>query len=164
MVLEAKIRRRLTGTRFPVSFSSHQTLSLEGDFDRYFTLYVPRDYERDALYVFTPDLMALLIDEAAPFDVEIIDDWMYIYSHRPFEMATTDAYARLDRIVETVGAKARRQSSRYWDDRVAPRDVNLVAQHGRRLRRLEDRLYVIGASVIVAGVVTILVTEAILRR
>ena len=44
-------RRRSTRT---------QVLSLEGDFDRYFTLYCPKEYERDALYVFTPDLMALL--------------------------------------------------------------------------------------------------------
>lgn len=42
-------------------------LSLEGDFDRYFTLYCPGDYERDALYVFTPDLLALLIDESRHF-------------------------------------------------------------------------------------------------
>lgn len=52
-------------------FARDQVLSLEGDFDRYFTPYCPKQYERDALSVFTPDLMALCIDEAAPFDIEI---------------------------------------------------------------------------------------------
>lgn len=64
MILDAKSNNSL-GTNLPVSFSRGQVLSLEGDFDRHVTLYCPREYERDALDVFTPDLMARLVDEAA---------------------------------------------------------------------------------------------------
>jgi hypothetical protein len=117
-------------------FSRDQVLSLEGDFDRSFTLYCPKEYERDALYVFTPDLMALCIDEAAPFDIEIVDDWLFVYSTRAFRMDDPYLLSRIFRIIDLVGAKALRQSRRYQDDRVdAPFPANMVAQPGQRLRR-----------------------------
>src|SRR5690606_7535742 len=79
MVLDSRANNRMLGlSNLPAGFRRDQILSLEGDFDRYFTLYCPKEYERDALYVFTPDLMALLIDEAAPYDVEVVDHWMLV--------------------------------------------------------------------------------------
>jgi len=137
MVLDSKANNGLFGgTNLPASFDKEQILSLEGDFDRYFTLYCPREYERDALYVFTPDLMALLIDNAAPFDVEIVDDWMFVYSATPFPPAQPAVYQRLFRIVETVGTKTLTQTDRYQDDRVAaPFASNIVAPQGARLKR-----------------------------
>ncbi len=137
MVLDSKANNGLFGgSNLPATFAKDQVLSLEGDFDRYFTLYCPKEYERDALYVFTPDLMALLIDEAAPFDVEIVDDWMFVYSARAFPSAQPAVYQRLLRIVETVGAKTLTQTDRYQDDRTAaPFAANIVAPQGTRLKR-----------------------------
>lgn len=136
MVLDSRANNGLLGsTNLPTVFSKDQVLSLEGDFDRYFTLYCPREYERDALSVFTPDLMALLIDEAAPFDVEIVDDWMLVYSARPFPLGDAGTYQRLLRIVGTVGAKALSQTDRYVDERIGAFDANTVAPQGKRLRR-----------------------------
>ncbi|PNW09026.1 hypothetical protein C1632_07975 [Microbacterium testaceum] len=65
-----------------------QRLSLEGDFDRYFHLSCPAGYERDALYLFTPDVMARFVDNASALEVEIVDDWMFLYS--PDELSTLD--------------------------------------------------------------------------
>ncbi|PJJ72567.1 hypothetical protein CLV46_2139 [Diaminobutyricimonas aerilata] len=137
MVLDARSNNGLFGaTTLPTAFSRDQVLSLEGDFDRHFTLYCPAEYERDALYVFTPDLMALLIDEAAPYDVEIVDDWMFVYSPTRFPPADEATYRRLFRIVDTVGAKTVAQTGRYADDRAGvDRTANLVAPQGRRLKR-----------------------------
>jgi len=70
------------GSNLPASFQKEQRLSLEGDFDEYFTLYCPEGYERDALYLFSPDIMARFIDNAAELDVEIVDDWMFLYTQR----------------------------------------------------------------------------------
>ena len=136
MVLDSKANNGLFGsTNLPQVFSRDQVLSLEGDFDKYFTLYCPRQYEADALYVFTPDLMALLIDDAAPFDVEIVDDWMFVYSAHIFEPLDAATYARLFRIVQTVGAKALSQTENYRDERVASTPgANIVAPQGQRLR------------------------------
>ncbi|MEO8528394.1 MAG: hypothetical protein ABI435_04890, partial [Pseudolysinimonas sp.] len=117
-------------------YTRDQVLSLEGDFNRYFTLYCPKQYEPDALYVFTPDLMALCIDEAAPFDIEIVDDWLFVYSPRAFAMDDPRLLSRLFRLIDVVGAKALRQTNRYQDDRVAaPFPANIVAAPGQRLRR-----------------------------
>ncbi|WP_460797877.1 hypothetical protein [Microbacterium sp. GXF0217] len=70
------------GSNLPASFDKDQHLSLEGDFDQYFTLYCPAGYEQDALYLFTPDIMARFIDSAAQLDVEIVDDWLFLYTQR----------------------------------------------------------------------------------
>jgi hypothetical protein len=110
--------------------------SLEGDFDEWFTLYAPDGYERDALYVFTPDLMALLIDEVSLFDVEVIDDRLYVYSRTGFTSLGPQFFRRLFRIIDVVGAKAQSQADRYVDERVGDKAANVVAPAGRRLRRL----------------------------
>ena len=136
MVLDSRVNNGLFGsTTLPTTFRRDQVLSLEGDFDRYFTLYCPREYERDALYVFTPDLMALAIDEAAPFDLEIVDQWLFVYSTTPFPLADAATYQRLLRLVSTVGAKALSQTDRYVDERIGEFSANLVAPRGRRLER-----------------------------
>ncbi|BDZ47220.1 hypothetical protein [Naasia aerilata] len=125
----------IRSSNLPIQFDRDQVLSLEGDFDRHFTLYAPQEYERDALYVFTPDLMALLIDEAGGFDVEIVDDTMFIYSATPFDLLSPATYERMRAIVATVGAKTLHQTARYADERVGDRLRNEVAPPGRRLRR-----------------------------
>lgn len=149
MLLDAKSNNNLFGSNLPTLFRKDQVLSLEGDFDKYFTLYCPREYERDALYVFTPDLMALLIDESAPFDVEIVDDWMFVYSSKPFSPTTPGNYERMFRVIETVGAKTLSQTERYSDDRVANFSANVVAPPGRRL---QTRVSVIAIVVVVGWI------------
>jgi hypothetical protein len=150
MVLDAKSNNSLFGSDLPVSFARDQKLSLEGDFDRYFTLYCPKEYETDALYVFTPDLMALLIDNSAQFDVEIVDDWMFLYSNKPLNLADAATMNHLFRIVDTVGAKTLGQTERYSDDRIGSAGADMVAPQGRRLRH----------GVPIAGIVVIAAISA----
>lgn len=99
-------------SNLPTTFARDQRLSPEGDFDAHFTLYCPAKYERDALYILTPDLMGLLIDEANTFDVEIVDDWMFLYSSRSLDLANPAIVTRLYRIIDTLGVKLRDLSSR----------------------------------------------------
>jgi hypothetical protein len=135
IVLDSRANNSIFGSNLPATLRKDQVLQLEGDFDRYFTLYCPKEYEQDALYIFTPDLMALLIDEAAPYDVELVDEWMFVYSSKPFELADPAVLQRLFRIADTVGAKALDQTERYADERVGDFDANIVAPQGARLRR-----------------------------
>lgn len=44
--------------------------------------------------------------EAAPFDVEIVDSWMFVYSATVFDLRNPAAHQRILRIVDTVGANA----------------------------------------------------------
>jgi hypothetical protein len=125
-------RQRIEGApALPITLAPNQEFPLEGDFNKYFTLYCPKEFERDALYVFTPDLMALLIDETAPFDVEIIDDWMFLYAPGPFDPMDVNLYQRIFRILETVGNKAVSRTSYFTDPALGPVPVVAPAKGWR---------------------------------
>ncbi|MEP6482432.1 MAG: hypothetical protein ABJA94_10545 [Rhodoglobus sp.] len=157
MVLDSTANNRLGLSGLPLGFARDQVLKLEGDFNDHFTLYAPKEYERDATYVFTPDLMALLIDESASFDVEVIDDWMFVYSRTPFHMADPATLSRAFRIVELVGGKIRSQVAKYVDDRapVVRGVVSAVAAGGRRLKASKTVLVVVLAAITLVTVFNI---------
>lgn len=161
MVLDARSNDYIFGgSNLPTRFTKDQTLSLEGNFDNYFTLYCPREYERDALYIFTPDLMTLLIDNAASFDVEIVDDWMFVYSRKPLDTQNPTMWQRMFQIMHTVGAKTLAQSENYRDERVVPAGTpaaaaigasnNLIAPRGRRLRKKSNWISLVFVACFVA--------------
>lgn len=145
IVLDARANNGVFGSNLPHTLAGDQVLSLEGNFDDSFTLYCPSGYERDALYIFTPDLMALLIDNVALYDVEIVDDWMFFYSTKKYEALDASVWRRMLQIVTVVGAKTANRTELYRDERMvatgaAPLDArestdNRVATPGRRLRR-----------------------------
>lgn len=58
--------------------TSQVSLQLEGDFNKYFTLYAPKDYEIETLQIFSPDFMAELIDKAQQYDLELTGNRMYL--------------------------------------------------------------------------------------
>ncbi|WP_353112550.1 hypothetical protein [Microbacterium sp.] len=114
IVLDA-LGNNTLGTNLPASFGKRQRLSLEGDFDRYFALYCPEGYERDALYLFTPDVMARFIDHAAQLDVEIVDDWLFFYLQRPASTLDPATWAWLFGAVGAMMTKFE-QWARWRDD------------------------------------------------
>nr|WP_154923799.1 hypothetical protein [Microbacterium testaceum] len=118
IVLDATANDGLFGSNLPASWGRAQQLSLEGDFDRHFRLFCPRGYERDALYLFTPDVMARFIDNASVLDVEIVDDWLLLYSGE--ELSTTDParWAWVFSVISTLLDKLD-QWARWRDDRLA---------------------------------------------
>lgn len=133
MILDA-----LRNDRGPFSSLQHrpqdsQRMSLEGDFDSHFRLYVPEGYGPDALYVFTPDLMALLIDETGDLDVEIRDDRLIVYRPGGFDLLDERTWLRFAAIRAALGGKSWDRTVRYLDDR-SPAPA-LVFESGRRLKR-----------------------------
>lgn len=117
IVLDAVGNNGVFGSNLPVWFGRDQHLSLEGDFDRYFRLYCPAGYERDALYLFTPDIMARFVDHAAALDVEIVDDWMFFYGKRDFSTLDPATWAWLFGAVAAMIDKFS-QWERWRDDRL----------------------------------------------
>lgn len=95
-----------------------QQLPLEGDFDTYFRLYCPAGYERDALYLFTPDVMARLVDHLRGLDVEILDDWMYLISARDLVTDKAERWEALSAAVDALDDRVARWD-RWRDDRIA---------------------------------------------
>ncbi len=113
-------------------------LKLEGDFGKHFELHVPEGYERDGLYVLTPDVMQVLIDEAADRRVEIVDDWLFVFGDR-VDVTDPAVHVRMHRIAEVIARQVRPQTDGYRDERVTrdatdPLAVNRVAPAGRRLK------------------------------
>ena len=132
IILDAKSNDGLVGG-LGVHLTGQPMVSLEGDFNKYFTLYCPVGYERDALYILTPDLMADLIDETLAFDVELINEWMFVYAMQPFDSTDPAIYERLFRIVETVGRRATRRATGYRDDQYSSPQAAAAKPAGRRM-------------------------------
>ena len=132
--------------KFGATFGRFQQFALEGDFGKHFRLYAPDGYERDALYIFTPDLMAVLIDEAAAFDIEFVGNDIYFYSPHWFDMRDPKTYSRSARLVTSVSPKALKQTRAYSDARTSG---DFVTVRGARLSRGVTVAAVIGVIVLI---------------
>lgn len=130
IVLDAVGNNSLLGSNLPASLDRDQRLRLEGDFDKYFTLSCPAGYERDALYLFTPDIMARFIDNAAALDVEIVDDYMFLYAKRPLSTVDPATWQWLASVVEALTAKIE-QWERWRDERLTPTEPVIPAASGQ---------------------------------
>ncbi len=134
-------------SNLPSSMSGNQKLSLEGDFDSYFTLYTPKQYERDALYIFTPDVMQAIIDAAQDYDCEVIDDTFYLYSKTPLDLKKPKQIQEMLNITGKLRAELTAQTDYYADDRLGDRALNTVAEPGVRLRRRLSILQIIAIAI-----------------
>lgn len=136
MVLDSRANNFFGGrlSNLQADFSSDQKLSLEGNFDKYFTLYAPEKYKTDALYVFTPDVMQALIDAARSYDCEVIDDDFYIYSDHKFVFTDPAMYEEVRSVARALKPELVQQTDYYADERVGDRSLNIVADDGRRLK------------------------------
>lgn len=123
----------ISQSNLPINFDQDQKLSLEGDFDKYFTLYAPEAYKRDALQIFTPDLMGLFIDESGGFDAEIIDNKLFLYSSSAIDLLNVKLLEKIFNIINTVGQKTISKTEKYHDDAIGNKTVNVIALAGQRL-------------------------------
>ncbi len=111
VVLESERNNTLNLDTVPQGISRKNSLSLEGDFDHFFSLYAPEDMKANALYIFTPDIMALLIDDEHAFDLEIVGDSLYLYTPG-LVIAERSVIARFVDFVNTIGQKIELKSNR----------------------------------------------------
>lgn len=153
----------------PDDIDPNQRLSLEGGFNDYFTLYAPKDYERDALYIFTPDLMALLIDGATWCDVEIVDNQIYFYSaYNKFDYVREMEFVwKAFRIMSIMGAKLYNQTDYYADERIGNWQLNVVADQGKRLKNymplISTIVFILSAVFFVVYAVVFTIAPIIMR-
>lgn len=136
MILDSKKNNFFGGrlSNLQTSFTGDQRLSLEGDFDKYFTLYAPEEYKTDALYVFTPDVMQALVDAVHSYDCEVIDDDFYIYSDTKFKFTNKDQYEEILAITRALKPELVQQTDYYADARVGDRSLNIIGEGGKRLK------------------------------
>lgn len=153
MVLDATANNQWFMSNLSVKFKRSQRLSLEGNFDAYFSLYAPEQYERDALYIFTPDVMAVLVDYGKDFDFELVEDELFIYAKGSFKLDQPATYKNLAVMAETIYDKIEGRSEKYADERVGDRAANVVAPGGRRLKRQFSWLLIIVGIIWVYSIV-----------
>jgi hypothetical protein len=168
------------GSNLPITFTRGQRLGLEGDFDKHFALYCPEGYERDALYLFTPDVMARFVDNAAALDVEIVDDWLFLYARR--DLSTLDPrtwewlFTTVQAIEEKVAQWARWRDERLQASAAAARPGAVgtamplltpppagVAPQGRRLKRGVSWLTVAIGVIVVGYWIVSIVSDVFFR-
>lgn len=111
-----------------------QRLSLEGDVDRHFAVYAPEGYERDALQLLTPDVLVCLLENGRRWDIEVVEDRVFVASARARRRFDRTEIPALLRFAELLGAELGHQASTYTDPQ-ARNPRTQVAEAGRRLRR-----------------------------
>ena len=115
-------------------FARSQKFELEGDFNKYFTVYAPSEYESDALYILTPDVMHSLVTYGQDFDFELIDDTLIMFKHGVVALGESNNLETLLSKAMEFAEEFRQQTKRYADDRVANAAANTVAVKGQRLK------------------------------
>ena len=155
MILDAKANNFMGDfTNILNNLNKSQALSLEGNFDSYFTLYVPTKYEKDALYIFTPDVMARLIDSSRDFDIEIIGSNIYLYKKDFFNLDSSNELKSVFGVVDVIFTEIMNQTLRYKDEKVDNESLlyGEVHQSGVQLRKFNYYNLMIGSIVIFGSV------------
>ncbi|HEY1085244.1 MAG TPA: hypothetical protein VGE34_00775 [Candidatus Saccharimonadales bacterium] len=136
MLLDSKHNNLFgTFTSLPNSMKSNQVLSLEGDFDKHFTLYAPVAYKTDALYIFTPDVMAAIIDAGKDYDMEIIGNELFLYRSQTVRIDSEQELTKILTILGKISTELLDQTDYYADKRVGDRGQDVIAQPGQRLKQ-----------------------------
>lgn len=106
----------ITSAQTPAStimLPGSQRISLEGDFDTYFTLYAPKGQDRQAREILTPNVMAGLIDNGASWDIEVSGNRLTVASPRSEMRHDRDETLALLEFAATVVPDVLRQSESF---------------------------------------------------
>lgn len=132
-------------------------LDLEGEFATTFRLIVPEGYQQDALYIFTPDLMARVLDLASNAEIELVSDRLYVYLPANTRFDRAETMTRVITLAEEFHRRFAARTEHYRDDAVSDLAARAGGSIGLRGQRLGGR----GISILsVAGVVGVLLLSA----
>lgn len=104
--------------QLPVWVARSQRLPLEGNFDSWFHAFAPKGYERDALFLLTPDVMAALVDNAREFHVELVDDRVIFFAPGARRFSNAATWRAMDALLQGALPPLVRAAVRYRDERV----------------------------------------------
>lgn len=95
-------------------------LVLEGKFGGVYSLSVAKGYEKDALYIFTPELMELLLKDIPITDIELVDNTVIIYLWKK-KLIDKEDFILMANIVAKAGPEFIDNTKNYIDDRAVNR-------------------------------------------
>jgi hypothetical protein len=119
---------------------ANATLMLEGDYADNYTLYCPKDYEADALYIFTPEVIAAIYDFAADAELELVDDNLYLYTGSRTPFVKPDKLTEMLDLLMKLDARFDKRAKRYKDAgasldyAVGQTPAGAISQRARRLK------------------------------
>ena len=132
-------------------------MDLEGDFARTFRLIVPEGYQQDALYIFTPDLMARVLELGSGAEIELVSDRLYAYLPGSTRFDRADTMAAAITVAEEFHRRFAARTALYRDDSAGEIAARAGVAVGLRGQRLGGR----GISVVaVAGTAAVLLLSA----
>lgn len=138
-------------SNIPMTYKKSQIDLLEGDFNDHYNLYAPEGYGVDARYIFTPDLMKVLVEESDSIDIEIMDDKAYVYFGKR-NIESKEFWEKAEKLRTAFKEKLVAKSLRYDDDRT---EDGSVSYSGARLKK--------GVSVITIAAITAYVLWTIVQ-
>ncbi len=128
-------------------------MELEGEFAKHFTLFVPEGYQQDALYIFTPDLMARVIDLGRGAEMELAGDRLYVYLPHSTRFDRPDTMAAALVVAEEFHRRFAARTERYQDEQRDAATASAGVAIGLRGQRLAGNGISIMAIAATAGVV-----------
>lgn len=132
-------------------------MDLEGEFAKVFRLIVPEGYQQDALYIFTPDLMARVIDLGRGAEIELVSDRLYVYLPHTTRFDRPETMAAALVLAEDFHRRFAVRTALYRDDAAGELAARAGVSVGLRGQRLGGH----GISVLaVAGTAGILLLSA----
>ena len=132
-------------------------MDLEGDFAQTFRLIVPEGYQQDALYIFTPDLMARVLDLGSGAEIELVSDRLYVYLPGSTRFDRAHTMAAVMTLAEDFHRRFAARTALYRDDDAGEIAARAGVAVGLRGQRLGGR----GVSVLaVAGTAAVLLLSA----
>ena len=75
------LNSRINDATEQINLSRSERYAAEGTFAKYFDIYSPKSTTLSALSIFAPDTMALVMADYGFYDIEIVDDILYLYDY-----------------------------------------------------------------------------------
>lgn len=76
------VNSRVNDMTEQVDLAKSQRFTAEGDFGKYFDIYSPEGQQIQALSIFAPDAMSFVMGECGFYDIEIVNDTLYVYDYK----------------------------------------------------------------------------------
>jgi hypothetical protein len=110
------------------SVRSNPKLTVEGDVNKFFDIYVPKDSKADSLITLTPEKLLALREYGTKFDVEFINNSVYLISNAKIKnVKDIMAYQKdILKVIDNIGIDLKRQRKGTEDQLVIKTPVILT--------------------------------------
>jgi hypothetical protein len=122
------------GVKLPTGDYVAQKIATEGGAEQHFNIFISPDYQIDALYIFTPDVLAVMDQYGANFAYKLYDDELEIYA--PGSALQNPAMIQgLVFCAANLAKQIQQQTVRYQDENATEfaQAHGQIATKGRRL-------------------------------